>query len=71
MEANLKKRNPKEFRSFVFSKMFPYMNYTSQEFAEDETAVLLRDSATSVYENPYNFYTIYNNLANNPEITMD
>ena len=69
--ANLKKRNPKEFRSFVFSKMFPYMNYTSQEFAEDETAVLLRDSATSVYENPYNFYTIYNNLANNPEITMD
>ena len=69
--ANLKKRNPQEFRSFIFGKMFPYMNYSSEQFAEDENTLLLRQSATSVYENPYNFYAIYNNLANNPEITMD
>lgn len=69
--ANLKKTNPVEFRNFVFTKMFPYMNYGSDQFSNDEDIVFLRDAATSIYENPYNFYSLYTQFVNNPNFTLD
>lgn len=69
--ANLKKTNPVEFRNFVFTKMFPYMNYDSDQFSNDEDIVFLRDAATSIYENPYNFYSLYTQFVNNPNFTLD